>query len=129
MDIKIFYEKYIALIERRYNVYHELYPEYTDSWYVFTELQKEVIEVQDELKDNNKIYLEDELWDILWDYMVLLQLLQKEWKINSLESVFKRSFQKFSERISAKEQGILRDDIKKEQKKKLADEHNKMYII
>ena len=60
---------------------------------------EEVEEAFDEIKEKNSIYLEDELWDVFWDYCCLLQSLQKEWYIENVENVFKRSYKKFSERI------------------------------
>ncbi|MDR2190148.1 MAG: hypothetical protein LBP53_02970 [Candidatus Peribacteria bacterium] len=69
----------------------------------FTEIRKEIDEAQDENKADNTIYLEDELGDIFWDYITLLNALASEGKITSPEKVFERCYQKFSGRIN--EQG------------------------
>lgn len=53
---------------------------------------KEVIEGTeeslDEYKKNNKVYLEDELGDIFWDYLQALKILERDNYINSVEEVF-----------------------------------------
>jgi len=76
-------------------------------------------EVKDEIKPNNSIYLEDELWDVFWDYMCLLNSLEQEWLISSQEKVFERCYTKFSERIWAVRKSIpWQDDIWKKIKDK-----------
>jgi len=90
----------------------------------------EVEEAFDEIKENNSVYLEDELWDIFWTYIVLLQGLQKKWYITSVEKVFERSFNKFSERLDY----VVKNDydgawkeIKDIQKNKIKKEHEKNF--
>ncbi|MDR1944995.1 MAG: hypothetical protein LBQ59_02680 [Candidatus Peribacteria bacterium] len=39
---------------------------------------KEVEEAKDQYKDNNSVYLEDELGDIFWDFFCLTYSLQNE---------------------------------------------------
>jgi len=90
----------------------------------------EVEEAFDEIKENNSVYLEDELWDIFWTYIVLLQGLQKKWYITSVEKVFERSFNKFSERLDY----VVKNnydwawkEIKDIQKNKIKKEHEKNF--
>ncbi len=54
------------------------------------EIRKELNEVELEIAANRTCYLEDELGDVLWDYLNLLQGLENEGKIN-IETVFSRS--------------------------------------
>ena len=60
----------------------------------------EIEEVKAEIKDNNSVHLEDELWDVFWTYICLLNSLKEEWLITSVEKVFERSYKKFSWRIN-----------------------------
>ncbi len=52
-------------------------------------------------KDLSNIFLEDELSDILWDFIMLITLLKEEGHIESVENVFKRAVVKYAERINA----------------------------
>lgn len=94
----------------------------------FEEILKEIEEAKAEVKEKNSVYLEDELWDIFWDYLCLLETLKKEWKIESIENVFQRCYKKFSWRI-IEETWESRNwqEIKKIQKEELKNEHLKKY--
>ncbi len=102
-------------------------------WYgsYFQALQDEVKEVQPEIKENNSIHLEDELGDILRDYLNLVESLVAEGKITSLEKVLSRAEQKYTERVEAILDAKLKDwtwnRIKKLQKERLAQEHQEKY--
>lgn len=94
-------------------------------------LAEEIDEMKDEIKLNNSVFLEDELWDIFWDYVCLLQSLQKRWYISSPEKVFVRCFKKFNERIEVNRQSTwckreAWKEVKKKQKKELQDEQEKI---
>ena len=84
-------------------------------------IRDEIDEVQEELNSGRQCYLEDELGDILWNYLVLLFSLEKEDKI-SLEKVFERACFKYGQRVVGIKNGMSWDDIKKLQKQRLADE-------
>ncbi len=86
------------------------------------EIRKEISEVEDEIPLNRRCYLEDELGDVLWDYLNILFSLEKEERISVLR-VFERAAKKYEERISGLEAGLLWADIKVRQKEKLAEEH------
>ena len=88
----------------------------------FHELRTEIDEVAEELKSGKQVYLEDELGDILWDYLNLLYNLEYEKKI-VLERVFERSLKKYSERVEGIQEGRSWSDIKKNQKDRLKEEH------
>lgn len=110
-----------------------------NSWYKWSityleNIKWEITEVEEEFRDNNTIHLEDELWDILWTYMLLLEWLEKEWKITSTEKVFARAEKKYRERIDAiknqeTDEGKSKawKDIKLIQKAELAKEHKDKY--
>ena len=101
----------------------------TEPWYKWYEtyisgIKNELQEVEDELKGNNTVFLETELWDIFWAYICLLHSLEENWYINNKENIFERCYKKFSERLSWIEKWLTWDDIKKIQKKELEIEHD-----
>lgn len=111
-------------------------PEHADfyKWYetYFNWILEEMEEVKDEIKLNNTVHLEDELWDVLWWYVCLLQIFKKNWYITDVKKVFERSYKKLSERIDAHNQQDSTTywswiETKKKQKKELKDEHNCLY--
>ena len=60
----------------------------------------EMDEVLEELKENNKVKLTDELGDVLWTYIALLSHLKKLGYIDSMDEVFKHAAEKYSFRSS-----------------------------
>lgn len=89
-------------------------------WYeTYLEWMKwEIEEAIVEIKENNTVYLEDELWDVFWTYLCLLHSLENEWKITSAEKVFERCYDKFSGRIWVNADGWKHwDEVKAAQKK------------
>lgn len=59
----------------------------------------EVEEVREEIKADNVAYLEDELSDILWGWMILVEKLQADAYVGSHEAIMKRALKKYEERI------------------------------
>jgi len=88
-----------------------------------TEIKNEVDEVIEEIPKSRKCYLEDELGDVLWDYLNLLTALEKEVGIDT-KSVLERACHKYEERISGIEAGKKWAEVKEKQKIALAIEHN-----
>lgn len=87
----------------------------------------EIDEVKEELKENNHVYLEDELWDIFWNYVCLLESLEQEGKIHK-SRVFDRCYLKFSERLNP--DGSNNGDwgtVKKAQKERLKKEQEENF--
>ncbi len=82
----------------------------------------ELEEMKEELKSWNRVFLEDELGDIFWDYMCLLENLEIEGKISKAK-VFERCWTKFSERLNpdGSNNGNW-SEVKKIQKEKLKSE-------
>lgn len=98
----------------------------------FNWIYDELSEAKEEIKLDNSVYLEDELWDIFWDYLCLLQSLQKRWYIKDVKNVFERSHKKLNERIEARKNEekyaySTWQKVKAKQKKELLDEHNSLY--
>ena len=85
------------------------------------EIVNEVNEVVEELPKKRLCYLEDELGDILWDYLNILCALEKEAGVN-VQSVLNRACNKYEERVSGIESGKLWKDVKKKQKIALENE-------
>lgn len=109
-----------------------------NSWYKWHEtylewIDNEFKEMKNEIKIDNSVYLEDELWDIFWDYMCLLSSLKQEWLISSEKKVFERCWKKFSERIWAVRKSVPWQDwiwkkIKAGQKIELKNEQEKILL-
>ena len=114
-----FFDQYIVLVQKKIKLYETINPDRNSLDMYLQGLRDELWEVEVEIKDNNLVYLEDELWDILRDYMNLLYIL---------ENVFQRSFEKYWERVSDKEKWILRKETKDRQKRKLKKEYDNLYI-
>lgn len=92
-----------------------------DSSNYLEEIKKELDEVKAEVIADRPCYLEDELGDVLWDYLNLLNSLEAEGKIQ-LGSVFNRAKNKYQERVNAIKSGENWSDIKRSQKQRLAKE-------
>ena len=100
------------------------------SWYKWSKtywenVKWEIQEAENEI-NSHQVYLEDELGDVLWDYLCLLNSLKNEWKITSVEKIFDRALTKFSGRINEKtgDYNGKWEDIKEKQKKDIEDEIN-----
>ena len=114
-------EKVLDLAKKR-NSFEKKNPFYVNPEKYLERLYNEINEVKDELKEKNSVFLEDEIWDCFWILFCLSQVLEKEWKIKSLENIFKRIEKKYKQRLVAVFSGeILRIKInagKKQRKNK-----------
>ncbi len=92
-------------------------------------LKDEVEEVRDEIKENNRIHLEDELSDIAWDYACVLAELEQAGYIDSAEAVIKHGLEKYSERAPAflEPSEEAWDAVKAKQKTQLKQRHEELY--
>ena len=86
------------------------------------EMVKELQEVEEEIDRDRLCYLEDELGDVLWDYLNLLVCLEGERGV-SLRRVAQRAVAKYEERITGIEGGRPWSEVKEIQKARLAEEH------
>lgn len=86
----------------------------------------EMEEVRFEIQSWKKVFLEDELGDVFWDYICLIENLDVEGKI-SKEKVFERCWSKFSERlnIDGSNNGNWQE-IKQKQKDQLKKEQDSL---
>lgn len=92
-------------------------------------LMDEVREVEEEVKENNEVYLVDELSDIAWDYSVLLAVLENRGLISNAEDVLAHGHKKYTERTPAFMKGSeeLWSEIKAKQKIQLKKRHIEKY--
>ena len=85
------------------------------------EMKKEIDEVLEEISQSRNCYLEEELGDVLWDYLNVLVAMEKETGINP-QAVLARACKKYDERVSGIELGEFWESIKERQKLRLAAE-------
>jgi NTP pyrophosphatase (non-canonical NTP hydrolase) len=92
-------------------------------------LKDEVEEVAVEIKENNSVYLTDELSDIAWDYATLMAVLEHRGLISSVEDVLEHGYKKYAERTPAflVASSEMWDEIKQKQKKELKKQHAEKY--
>ncbi len=74
---------------------------FMDFDWVLQNIVLEIDEVKEEIRVNNTPHLEDELSDILWGWVILVEKLKDGGYIDSHESIFKRALKKYEERILA----------------------------
>lgn len=114
--------KTLLEIAKRKNNYDKTNPWSNGAVTYIEEMKKEIVEVMDEMREDRLCYLEEELGDILWDYLNMLLALVDERHID-IQTVFQRAILKYEERISGLENNIPWDEIKKVQKRRLKKEH------
>ncbi len=123
---KVDLENLFSIIEEKYFIDNGWENKKDISVY-WKDLEWEIEEVKEKLKQNNSVYLEDELGDIFRCYINLLKKLEKEWYIESLENVFSHADKKFSQRINGRINGISWQTTKEIQKQELKKEHDLKY--
>jgi NTP pyrophosphatase (non-canonical NTP hydrolase) len=114
------FERLLAVAQRK-NKFDQSNTWSNGSKTYLAEIRKELVEVEDEIETNNKPELEEELGDVLWDYLNLLLSLDEENKI-SINSVLSKAINKFDERISAIENGQSWSEIKEVQRVRKREE-------
>jgi len=72
---------------------------FMDPSWLLDRIIDEIEEVREEVKPNNAVCLEDELSDILWGWMVLVEKLKESKYVGSHEDILKRALKKYEERI------------------------------
>ena len=103
-------------------------PKYMDYNWITQAIVDEVEEVKEEIRPNNVAHLEDELSDILWGWLTLVENLKNKAYVGSHESIMKRALKKYEERILPL-YGDERDheiwqEVKGKQKEKLRRDKN-----
>ncbi len=91
-------ESLMELLELFYECDEWLRRENIHDFYM-SEIISEIEEVKAEVRKDNEIHLEDELSDVLWDYVALLFVLQKNGYIKRVENIFEHAVDKYSERL------------------------------
>lgn len=114
-------EKLLGLVKRKQKIDHGSTWSDGSSTYI-DELRKEITEVQAEIGRQRQVYLEDELADVLWDYLNLVSCLAEEEGI-SIEGILAHALAKYEERISGIEEGRAWKQTKSDQKIRLQEEH------
>jgi len=103
---------------------------YFDIEWLIGELLSEVDEVKEEIKENNAPLLEDELGDILWGWLILVQKLKAKGLVVSHENIIKRALKKYQQRITPlkgnKEDCEIWKRVKEKQKLELKKELEKI---
>ena len=100
---------------------------YLDNGALLNAIISEVYEVKEEIKENNAPKLEDELCDILWGWMMLVENLKDIGLVSSHEKILKRALKKYQERIiplvgeKDKDEQIWQE-VKEKQKQALLEE-------
>jgi len=89
----------------------------------------EAAEVLVEVKENNAVYLADELGDIFWTFMQLVVLSKERGLISSVDEVFEAAVEKYKERMPAflERDNTKWDKIKSVQKERMAMRHKEKY--
>ncbi|MCT8985289.1 MazG nucleotide pyrophosphohydrolase domain-containing protein [Shewanella phaeophyticola] len=87
-------------------------------------LAEEIVEVKTELQLGRQCYLEDELADLLWNIVCLIEHLELEEKVDQ-KQVFQRAVKKYTERVTARLPHETWDDVKVRQKLDLEKEFSK----
>jgi len=90
---------------------------------------QETKEVKEEIRPNNKAHLEDELGDILWGWLALVEKLKQDGFVGTNEDIFRRTLKKYEERILPLD-GTMKDyetwqNVKAKQKEVLDREKKK----
>ena len=99
---------------------------YMDTNWIAQAIVDEVTEVKEEIKPNNIAHLEDELSDILWGWLTLIENLKDKGYVDSHESIIERALKKYEERIlplygDERDHDVWRE-VKAKQKKMLESE-------
>ena len=102
-------------------------------YWLLDAIVKEAQEVKEEIKPNNSPYLEDELGDILWGWIALVEKLKRQGFVGTHEDIFRRMLKKYQERIEPLD-GTMRDydtwkEVKERQKQNLKEEKDELETI
>lgn len=92
-------------------------------------LEDEVEEVRVEVKENNEVFLVDELSDIAWDYAMVLSVLENRGLIENAEEVLTHGYKKYTQRLPSIDKSTVDvwDKIKVQQKRELKERHSIKY--
>lgn len=122
--------KIMKLSESRIDFLHNKDNAWWYQWYntYINAIKDELKEVEDEIKEKNSIYLEDEMWDIFWSFICLMNSLKQD-KLIDKNKVFERCLKKYEWRLwsDVNFKDMNWQETKKQQKEELLKEHNNKY--
>ncbi len=99
---------------------------YMNTDWLLNAIVDEIQEVKEEIKPNNIAHLEDELSDILWGWLTIVEKLKDEGYVTSHEAILQRALKKYEERIlplkGDKRDNAIWKEVKMRQKEVLAEE-------
>ena len=99
---------------------------YMNTDWLLNAIVDEVQEVKDEIRANNVAHLEDELSDILWGWLTIIEKLKDKGYVTSHETILQRALKKYEERIlplnGDKRDNIIWKEVKARQKEELEKE-------
>ncbi len=99
---------------------------YMNTDWLLNAIVDEVQEVKEEIRANNVAHLEDELSDILWGWLTIIEKLKDKGYVTSHETILKRALKKYEERIlplnGDKKDNIIWKEVKARQKEELEKE-------
>jgi len=99
---------------------------YFDYNWLIGQIAEELDEVAVEIKEQNSAYLEDELSDILWGWIILVEKLNSKGYCGTVEDIMHRAKKKYSERVlplkGNSEDYVIWREVKQKQKVALNSE-------
>ena len=105
---------------------------YMDTDWLLNAIVDEVQEVKDEIRPNNVAHLEDELSDILWGWLTIVEKLKDIGYVTSHEAILQRALKKYEERILAlngdKRDNDIWKEVKATQKEELKKEKKSLSL-
>lgn len=122
-------KKLELLSQQKYDIQAEKYPDWCDANKYIEELWKEIAEVQEEIRENNIVHLQDEIWDVFWDLLWMIESLKRQWMIDSLDDILHMAVEKYRSRVAVCGEEWWRHKIKQQQKIELAEKHQARYGI
>ncbi len=105
---------------------------YMDTDWLLNAIVDEVQEVKDEIRPNNVAHLEDELSDILWGWLTIVEKLKDIGYVTSHEAILQRALKKYEERIlplnGDKRDNDIWKEVKATQKEELKKEKKSLSL-
>ena len=122
-------EKLIELVAHKHKIdLKRGEAKYMNTDWLLNAIVDEVQEVKEEIKPNNIAHLEDELSDILWGWLTIVEKLKDEGYVTSHQAILERGLKKYEQRIlplkgDERDHGIWKE-VKARQKVELEKERN-----
>ena len=110
------------LVEQKYN--YSLQKDAPRATHVpyMSSLQHALTSIDEEIRANNCVKLEADLWWILRDFCNMIYTLEKEWYIDSVHTILERTLDTYEERVNGIKEGEDREARAWIQKERLFQE-------